>query len=51
MSRQEAVRVHSRIPGGNLKGAFQWAPKEYIDKRETASMEAIRIVFSPHAIL
>jgi len=27
---QETVHVHQRIPGRNLKEAFQWAPDEYI---------------------
>jgi hypothetical protein len=47
MSNQEVVHVHQRIPGGNLKESFSWAPEEYIRfliQTEAGSIYRVRAI-------
>jgi hypothetical protein len=47
VSIQESVHVHQKIPGGNLRESFQWAPEEYIRflaQTEAGSIYRVRAI-------
>jgi hypothetical protein len=47
VSIQQPVHVHQKIPGGNLKESFQWAPEEYIRflaQTEAGSIYRVRAI-------
>jgi hypothetical protein len=47
MSMQESVHGHQKIPGGNLKENFQWAPDEYLRflaQTEAGSVYRVRAI-------
>jgi hypothetical protein len=47
MSKQEPVQVYQKIPGGNLKENFQWAPDEYLRflaQTEAGSVYRVRAI-------